>query len=275
MDKIIIKDFEVFGNHGVFEEEKRLGQKFVLSIELFLDTREAGVTGDLSKSVHYGELAHKVEEEFKKQSYDLIETAAEKLCEFILLEYNLVKKVKVSLKKPWAPILRSLDTVSIEIERGWNEAYLSYGSNIGDKKYYIEEALNEINKAYHTKIIKKSNLIETEPWGYTEQDEFLNGACKIKTLLNPKELIKFLLSVEQKLKRERKIKWGPRTIDLDVIFFNDLISEDEEIILPHPRMHERSFVLEPLNEIAPYKVHPLYRKRVFELLEELNKNKYK
>lgn len=275
MDKIIIKDFEVFGNHGVFEEEKRLGQKFVLSIELFLDTREAGVTGDLSKSVHYGELAHKVEEEFKKQSYDLIETAAEKLCEFILLEYTLVKKVKVSLKKPWAPILRSLDTVSIEIERGWNEAYLSYGSNIGDKKYYIEEALNEINKAYHTKIIKKSNLIETEPWGYTEQDEFLNGACKIKTLLNPKELIKFLLSVEQKLKRERKIKWGPRTIDLDVIFFNDLISEDEEIIIPHPRMHERSFVLEPLNEIAPYKIHPLYRKRVFELLEELNKNKYK
>ncbi|EHK2400276.1 2-amino-4-hydroxy-6-hydroxymethyldihydropteridine diphosphokinase [Clostridium perfringens] len=275
MDKIIIKDFEVFGNHGVFEEEKRLGQKFVLSIELFLDTREAGVTGDLSKSVHYGELAHKVEEEFKKQSYDLIETAAEKLCEFILLEYNLVKKVKVSLKKPWAPILRSLDTVSIEIERGWNEAYLSYGSNIGDKKYYIEEALNEINKAYHTEIIKKSNLIETEPWGYTEQDEFLNGACKIKTLLNPKELIRFLLDIEQKLKRERKIKWGPRTIDLDVIFFNDLISEDEEIILPHPRMHERSFVLEPLNEIAPYKVHPLYRKRVFELLEELNKNKYK
>ena len=134
MDKIIIKDFEVFGNHGVFEEEKRLGQKFVLSIELFLDTREAGVTGDLSKSVHYGELAHKVEEEFKKQSYDLIETAAEKLSEFILLEYSLVKKVKVSLKKPWAPILRSLDTVSIEIERGWNEAYLSYGSNIGHKK---------------------------------------------------------------------------------------------------------------------------------------------
>ena len=181
--------------------------------------------------------------------------------------------MKVSLKKPWAPILRSLDTVSIEIERGWNEAYLSYGSNIGDKKYYIEEALNEINKAYHTEIIKKSNLIETEPWGYTEQDEFLNGACKIKTLLSPKELIKFLLSIEQKLKRERKIKWGPRTIDLDVIFFNDLISEDEEIILPHPRMHERSFVLEPLNEIAPYKIHPLYRKRVFELLEELNKNK--
>lgn len=269
MDKIIIKDFEVFGNHGVFEEEKRLGQKFILSIELSLDTREAGMTGDLSKSVHYGELAHKVEEEFKKKSYDLIETAAEKICEFILLEYPLVKKAKVSLKKPWAPILRSLDTVFIEIERQWNEAYISYGSNMGDKEYYIEEALNEINKTYHTKVIKKSSLIKTEPWGYTEQDEFLNGACIIKTLLNPKELMKFLLGIEKKLKRERIIKWGPRTIDLDVIFFNDLISEDEEIVLPHPRMHQRGFVLEPLNEIAPYKIHPLYKKRVFELLEEL------
>lgn len=270
MDKIIIKDFEVFGNHGVFEEEKRLGQKFILSIELSLDTREAAITEDLSKSVHYGELAHKVEEEFKKQSYDLIETTAEKICEFILLEYSLVKKVKVSLKKPWAPILRSLDTVFIEIERQWNEAYISYGSNIGDKKYYIEEALKELDKYYHTKVIKKSNLIRTEPWGYKEQDEFLNGVCKIKTLLSPKELMEFLLSIESNLKRERVIKWGPRTIDLDIIFFNDIISEDEDVILPHPRMHQRSFVLEPLNEIAPYKVHPLYKKRIFELIEELN-----
>ncbi|MGG5461587.1 2-amino-4-hydroxy-6-hydroxymethyldihydropteridine diphosphokinase [Clostridium sp. B9] len=269
MDKIVINDFEVFGNHGVFEEEKRLGQKFILSIELSLDTREAGITGDLTKSVHYGELAHKVEEEFKRESYDLIETAAEKICEFILLEYPLVKKVKLSLKKPWAPILRSLDTVFIGIERSWNEAYLSYGSNIGDKKYYIEEALKELNKEYHTKILKTSSLITTEPWGYTDQEEFLNGACMIKTLLSPKELMKFLLEIEQKLKRERIIKWGPRTIDLDIIFFNDLISEDEEVVLPHPRMHQRSFVLEPLNEIAPYKIHPLYKKRVFELLDNL------
>lgn len=269
MDKIVIKDFEVFGNHGVFEEEKRLGQKFVLSIELSLDTREAGMTGDLTKSVHYGELAHKVYEQFKKESYDLIETVAEKMCEFILLEYPLVKSVKLKVKKPWAPILRSLDTVYVEVKRGWNEACISYGSNIGDKKFYIEEALKELSKEYHTKVLKTSSLITTEPWGYTDQEEFLNGACIIKTLLSPKELMKFLLSIEQGLKRERIIKWGPRTIDLDIIFFNDLVSEDEEVILPHPRMHQRSFVLEPLNEIAPYKIHPLYKKRVFELLEEL------
>ena len=269
MDKIYLKNVEIFANHGVFKEEKTLGQKFVLDLELTLSLEEAGRTGDLTKSVHYGELCHGIEKEFMKESYDLIETAAQKVAEFTLYNYPLVKDVKVTLKKPWAPILRSLDTVFIEIERQWNEAYLSYGSNMGDKEYYIEEALNEIDKAYHTEVVKKSSLIKTEPWGYTEQDEFLNGACIIKTLLNPKELIKFLLGIEEKLKRERTIKWGPRTIDLDVIFFNDLISEDEEIVLPHPRMHQRSFVLEPLNEIAPYKIHPLYKKRVFELLEEL------
>ncbi|MGL5244096.1 MAG: dihydroneopterin aldolase, partial [Sarcina sp.] len=82
MDKIIIKDLEVFANHGVFNEEKKLGQKFLISLELGLSLREAGVSGDLSKSVHYGEVCHRVEEEFKRESYDLIETACEKICSY-------------------------------------------------------------------------------------------------------------------------------------------------------------------------------------------------
>lgn len=269
MDKVVVKDLEVFAYHGVFAEEKKLGQKFLITLELSLSTREAGISGDLGKSVHYGELCHKVEEEFKKESYDLIETACEKTCKFILKEYELIDSVKMILKKPWAPIHRSLDTVWIEIERKWNKAYIAYGSNMGNKEKFIQEALEKINESGHTKVIKESTLITTEPWGYEEQDEFLNGACEIKTLLTPRELMKFLLEVEQELKRERVIKWGPRTIDLDIIFYEDLITEDEEVTLPHPRMHLREFVLEPLNEIAPYKIHPLYRKRVFELLEEV------
>ena len=85
--------------------------------------------------------------------------------------------------------------------------------------------------------------------------------------------MKILLDIEQEMKRERIIKWGPRIIDLDIIFYDDLVLEDELVTVPHPRMEEREFVLKPLSEIAPYKIHPLYRKRVFELLEELNKNK--
>lgn len=273
MDKIFIKNFEIFANHGVFQEEKILGQKFILDIELRMSTREAAITSDLSKSVHYGELAHKVESFFKQNTYDLIESAAENVAEFILKEYSLVNEVCLKVKKPWAPIHRTLDTVYIEIVRSWNTAYVSFGSNLGDKEQNIKNGLNIINSSEHTKITKISKIIETEPWGYQEQDTFLNGVCEVKTLLPAKELLDFLMSVEKELKRERIIKWGPRTLDLDIIFYNNLISEDEEIVLPHPRMHMRKFVLVPLNEIAPYKIHPLYKKRVFELLEKLNLSK--
>ena len=133
MDKIYLKNVEIFANHGVFKEEKTLGQKFVLDLELTLSLEEAGRTGDLTKSVHYGELCHGIEKEFMKESYDLIETAAQKVAEFTLYNYPLVKEVKVTLKKPWAPIGRHLDYAAVQIERGWHEAYLSIGSNIGNK----------------------------------------------------------------------------------------------------------------------------------------------
>ncbi|MGL5575714.1 MAG: 2-amino-4-hydroxy-6-hydroxymethyldihydropteridine diphosphokinase [Sarcina sp.] len=271
MEKIVIKDFVIFGHHGVFLEEKTLGQKFVLDIILSLSVEEAAKTGNLNKSVHYGELAHKLEEKFKAESYDLIETVADRMIEFILLEYDLVDSVKIRVKKPWAPIHRNLDTVYVEMEKRWNEAFLSFGSNLGDKSENIKKGLELIENSYHTKVIKVSDIIVTEPWGYEEQDDFLNGTCKIKTLLSPKELVKFLLEVEKDLNRERIIKWGPRTLDLDVIFYNNIITEDEEATIPHPRMHQREFVLEPLNQIAPYKIHPLYKKRVFELLDEVRK----
>lgn len=272
MDKIFIKNFEVFANHGVFAEEKSLGQKFVIDIELNLSTRDAALSGDLSKSVHYGELVHKLENEFCKESYDLIETVAEKMAEFVLLEYQFIESVCIRVKKPWAPIHRNLETVYVEINRSWNEAFISFGANLGNSEQNIEKGLDIIDTSYHTKILKKSDIIKTKPWGYLEQDDFFNGVFKVKTLLPPKELIKFLLGVEKDLNRERIIKWGPRTLDLDVIFYNDEISQDEEIVLPHPRMHLREFVLEPLNQIAPHKIHPLLKKRVFEILENLKNN---
>ena len=104
MDKIYLKNVEIFANHGVFQEEKNLGQKFILDLELTLGLEEAGKTGDLTKSVHYGELCHGIEKEFTKVSYDLIETAAEKVAEYTLVNYPIGESAKVTLKKPWAPI---------------------------------------------------------------------------------------------------------------------------------------------------------------------------
>lgn len=186
MDKIYLKNVEIFANHGVFNEEKTLGQKFILDLELKLDLEEAGKTGNLTKSVHYGELCHGIEKEFTKESYDLIETSAEKVAEYTLINYPMVESVKVKLKKPWAPINRHLEYAAVEIIRGWHEAYLSIGSNIGDKEENLKEAIKKINDSKYINVEKVSSFIRTEPWGFEDQEEFLNAALKIKQCYHQK-----------------------------------------------------------------------------------------
>lgn len=269
MDKLYIEDLEVYAYHGVYQEEKRLGQKFYISVEAYLDLKEAGKSDKLDSTVNYGELCLEIEKLFKAIAFDLIEAAAEKLASFILKKYELINRVKVKIKKPSAPIPLPISFAAIEIDREWHTAYIALGSNMGDKLKNIEDAIEQINKSGDIKLVKKASIFETKPVGYVEQDNFLNSAIKIKTLMSPRELISFLLNVEKELKRERIIKWGPRTIDLDVILYDDLITSCEEIIIPHPRMHERLFVLEPLCELAPYKLHPLLNKRIIELRDSL------
>ena len=269
MDKIHIKDLEIIGFHGAIPEEKVLGQKFVLSFELDVDLRQAGKNDDLTKTVHYGELAQKVEEEFTKTSYDLIEKAAEEICEFVLLNYPLVKKVKLLLKKPWAPTRKHVEYVAVEIERKWNKVYIAAGSNLGDKEETLKEAISIIDKRKDCVVTKVSNFYTTDPVGYEDQDQFVNCVFEINTLQTPSELMDTLLEVEKDFKRERIIRWGPRTLDLDIIFYNDIISYDEHILIPHPRAHERQFVMKPMCDINPYYVHPIYRKRVMDISSEL------
>lgn len=269
MDKIHIKDLKIIGFHGAIPEEKVLGQKFVLSFELDVDLRQAGKNDDLTKTVHYGELAQKVEEEFTKTSYDLIEKAAEEICEFVLLNYPLVKKVKLLLKKPWAPTRKHVEYVAVEIERKWNKVYIAAGSNLGDKEETLKEAIYKIDKRKDCVVTKVSNFYTTDPVGYEDQDQFVNCVFEINTLQTPSELMDTLLEVEKDFKRERIIRWGPRTLDLDIIFYNDIISYDEHILIPHPRAHERQFVMKPMCDINPYYVHPIYRKRVMDISSEL------
>lgn len=269
MDKIYLKNIEIFANHGVFQEEKTLGQKFILSLELRLDFSKAAKNGDLSASVHYGELCHNVEKVFNGEVCDLLETLVYKIGAYVLDTYEVVKEVKVSLKKPWAPIGRHLDYAAVETTFARHKVYISLGSNIGDKEQYIKSAINHISNLQGTKVIKESKLLVTEPWGNENQEEFLNGVIEIETYLRPRQLMLSLLSIEKSLDRKREVKWGPRTIDLDIILYDNLVSSDELVILPHPLMHLREFVLKPLAEIAPYAIHPMKNKRVFELLEDL------
>ncbi|HBC95926.1 MAG TPA: 2-amino-4-hydroxy-6-hydroxymethyldihydropteridine pyrophosphokinase [Clostridium sp.] len=271
MDVMYINDLEVYGYHGVSRGEKDLGQKFLISLKLYLDLSKAGKNDDLNDTVDYSALCKEVEEEFKREKYNLIEKAAEALSQFILKKYDRVKRVKVKVKKPWAPIGKSLKWAAVEVDRCWHRAYIAVGSNMGDRRKNIKSAVDILDESAFNKVVKVSKLYNTQPVGYLNQEDFLNGALELKTLLSPEKLMDFLLDVEKKLKRERKIKWGPRTLDLDVILYDDLVTENGKVVIPHPRMHKRLFVLKPLCDIAPFTVHPILKKRIVDLTLELEK----
>lgn len=268
MDKIYINDLEIYAYHGAFSEEKVLGQKFFISLELSVDLRSAGLEDALDKTVNYAELCEYVEGIFTVQKHNLIEKCAEELAQAVLIKYPLIKEVKVSIKKPWAPIGRHVNYVAVEIKRSWHTVYISFGSNMGDKEQNITEALRLLDNEL-TRVTKVSRLYTTKPVGYTQQADFLNGCAKVRTLLSPQEFLALLMRIEHDLKRERTIKWGPRTIDLDILFFDKLVIAEENLIVPHPRLAERMFVLEPLCDIAPHELHPILNKRISELKSDL------
>lgn len=272
MDEIRIQDLEIYCHHGVLKEENVLGQKFLVSLTLFTDTRKAGCSDDLSFSIDYAEVSHFVERQMKEKNYQLIEAAAEHLAEDILLEYLSVKKIRVELKKPWAPILLPLDTVSVCIERQWTQVYLSVGSNMGDKRAHIEKAVGSLKQDKKIRDVIVSDLIETEPYGFTEQENFLNGAVGLKTLYSPEELLERIHEIEKEGKRERKVHWGPRTIDLDILLYGSEMIQTELLTIPHREMHLRQFVLEPLNQIAPWVKHPVMGNTVNELEKKVREN---
>ena len=272
MDKIYINNLEFIGFHGVFPEEKKLGQKFLVSLELIVDTREAGKTGDLTKSVHYGLVAQDVERVFLEKSIDLIETCAENIAEMVLKKYELVKEVKVTVKKPWAPLQMHFENVAVEISRKWHKVYLSLGSNMGDKRENLLEAIKRVGELENTEVVKSSTILETEPFGYIEQDNFLNACLEVKTLLIPQEFLSSILKIELDMGRVREIKWGPRVIDIDILFYDNEIIQEDNLAVPHPWICEREFVLEPLSEIAPNYVHPLERKTIMMLARKLKES---
>lgn len=271
MDQITINNLEIFAHHGVFPEETKLGQKFLFTVTLYLDTREAGLTDDLDKSVNYGSVSHFIKEENEAHTFRLLETAAEHMASKLLTFDERIRKVDLEIRKPWAPIGLPLETVSVKITRSWHDAWIAFGSNMGDRKDYIETALEELKHSDRCEVTEISTIIETEPYGVTDQDCFLNGALKMRTLLTPEELLVRLHEIEQNAGRERLIHWGPRTLDLDIIFYDDEIIEKADLCVPHVDMQNRLFVLEPLCEISPYKRHPVYGKTIYEMLEELKK----
>ena len=159
--------------------------------------------------------------------------------------------------------------VSVEITRKWHTAYIAFGSNMGNKKLFIDNGIRGLNKTKGCRIEAVSDYLVTEPYGVTDQDEFLNGVLKMRTLLSPEELLVRLHELEQEANRERIIHWGPRTLDLDILFYDQEIIDTADLHVPHPDMQNREFVLAPMNQIAPYLRHPVLNQTISQLLNTL------
>ena len=147
-----------------------------------------------------------------------------------------------------------------------NIIYLSLGSNLGNKKAYLQNALEELKKA-HIKTLKTSSLYKTEPVGFKDQPEFLNIVIKGETGLSPEKLLQTIIKIEKQMARKRVKKWGHRIIDIDILLFNEIIIKKKNLVIPHPYMHKRNFVLIPLLEIAPEIILPQFKKNILEFIK--------
>lgn len=268
-DEIRIEGLEVYARHGVYPEETKNGQYFYVNAILYINIRQAGREDNLERTINYGTVCHFITDWMQENTCLLLEAVAERLSQALLLEYDALADLELEIQKPHAPIRLPFGNVSVKVRRGWHRAYIAVGSNLGNRKTHILSGIQALKVHPLIKLKKVSKMIVTEPYGGVEQEDFLNGALEIETLLEPEELLEVLHQVEDAEGRKRTLRWGPRTLDLDILFYDRICYESENLVIPHVDLENRVFVLKPMSEIAPYFRHPINHKTMMGLLKEL------
>ncbi len=267
MDTINLKGLEFIAYHGVLKSEKELGQKFSIDCTLALDTSLC--EDQLDQTVNYGEVALEIVKYCTATRFDLIETLANELARHLLVKYSMIQFVALTVHKPNAPIATPFQDVNVMVTRRRTVSYLGIGSNLGDRESYLNMISEAIEQDPCVTQLSKSSYIETKPYGVTDQPDFLNGVIKISTVYTPFELLRFCKTIEHKAGRVKTRHWGERTLDIDILFYGDTVLFTEDLKIPHPQLVLREFVLTPLAQIEPYFIHPVLRKSVQEMLDQL------
>lgn len=268
MDTIQVKGIQIYAHHGLFDAERLTGQPFIIDCEMNLDVSTCN--DKIEKTVHYGEVSMDIVKFATENRYDLLEMLANELSKHLLKKYVLIRTLTLTIHKPQAPIPTLFDDVALTVTRTRANVYLAIGSNMGQREDYLDMVTSEIISDDNLKLVRKSNYIETAPYGVTDQANFMNGALQVETIYTPQELLDFCHRVEEKTGRVRERVWGERTLDVDILMYDDRVIYTEHLKVPHPEMHIRGFVLQPMVEIAPYLMHPVYKKNMVELIRELN-----
>lgn len=259
-DHILINDLKVNALIGVLDHERLAPQPLRIDVDIEVDLAEAGQTDDLTRTVHYGEVAVALADLARDTEYLLLERLAERMTE-IVLGFPLVRAVDLTLTKLQPPIDETIHSTAVRLRRenaanhaasaGGHTAVIALGSNLGDREANLRFALARLGDS----VVRVSQVFETDPVGGPEnQGAYLNMAAVLSTSLDPYALLRWLHRIEADAGRERLVHWGPRTLDLDLLFYDDvtITSDDPKgLMVPHPRYAERRFVLAPLSEVAP------------------------
>lgn len=269
-DRIALQGMEFFGHHGIWPREKRDGQRFLVDVELGLNLTAAAAADSLGDTVDYAVLFTEVSRIVEGPPRRLIETLAEAIARRILYLWP-VAWVTVRVHKPDAPLPGPFGGVRVEVTRVRDEdsraagattkssvptwvvadrqVYLGLGSNLGNRMEYLARGLSGLLAPGDIRLEAVSSVYESQPWGHVHQGAYLNAAARVRTTLSPHEVLARALSVEAACGRVRTQRWGPRTLDIDLVLIGDLVVNEPELVVPHPHLRERAFVLMPLVEI--------------------------
>ncbi|MFM2072841.1 MAG: dihydroneopterin aldolase/2-amino-4-hydroxy-6-hydroxymethyldihydropteridine pyrophosphokinae [Actinomycetota bacterium] len=255
-DTIGIRGLVVTTIVGVLPHERMTAQPIQIDIDLFVNLRDAGRTDELADTANYGDVAERVAAVVRESKDLLLERLADRVAELVL-GIDRVDAVEVTITKLRPPIPETLDSTSVRIHRHRRDyavpdrdphvAILALGSSIGDREGYLRLAISQLPD-----VQKISQVFETDPIGGPEnQGPYLNMVVAVSTTLDPYALLRRCREIESAALRQRTVHWGPRTLDVDILFYDQICIDDPRLTIPHPRFAERRFVLAPLSEVAP------------------------